>query len=697
MEEEILNEMEKIESENANEIIEIDENEEISNTQYDLEQVEVPKKKKEKKPSKWSKLDKKKKIIIIASASVVVLLIIGLLLYFLVFKKDKNKKPKEPVVVIEKDNYRYEDGKLILLDKDKNELGTYDCENKSENLCYVANFSNEDDFDTNKRVYEDGTAIKNRTDILLDDYVFIYDSSKKENGDVVLYNIDKEKVLDTYNLVKEVKDNQVIVKKDDKYGLIEVTEDEIKENIKNSYDYMGYIEDTDALVVSNNSNYSLVDFEGKELSKSVPGAIKTFDGNNISVKVGNDCYIYGYDGKIKVDKGYDYVRFTDNYAVVADGKKLYVYDKDGNPMNMDGVKISSNTYNTKLIFNENLRQIGKEEAFNVTVTGKTMKIEYDSDAARINLNEGEFNKKLEYISYFEGKLYFYADSEKTELIGNYACNYANSVTEGDEVLGNCFIAKESNILKSGEALDNGYLPIYNKRYVFIADTKTPNTNDNIILYDLKDKKKLATYKSVDASYHNASNMINFEETAGLYVIAKNTSDSYGIINIGNSKINGVIPFKYGDDDKTLNVSFTIVDGYYVFKRSDDTYHIYDAKGNELAKNVNTKYEIVKYKDGYIMVKNNDKYLIYDTNGKVVSNEYKNIIMDTKFYITFDNDGVVGVFKYDNKNDLTSGLEEEIKIDGRDYAKELTYTLRDNILKITYVYNGNTSSVDINVG
>ena len=117
MEEEILEEI----NNNANEIVEIDENEEISNTQYDMEQVNMPKSKKEKKPSKWSKLDKKKKIIIIVSIVIVLLVIVGVILYFLVFKKNNTvDKPKDPVVVIEKDNYRYEDGKLIFIDKDKN-------------------------------------------------------------------------------------------------------------------------------------------------------------------------------------------------------------------------------------------------------------------------------------------------------------------------------------------------------------------------------------------------------------------------------------------------------------------------------------------------------------------------------------------------------------------------------------------------
>lgn len=694
MEEEILEETNK----NANEIIEIDENEEVSNTQYDMEQVNMPKGKKEKKSSNVDK----KKIIIIVSIVLVILIITSILLYFLVFKKDKAPdKSKDPVVVIEKDNYRYEDGKLIFIDNDKNELGSYTCENKSENLCYVANFSNEDSFDSFKRVYENGLPINNRTDIILDNYVFVYDNMKKENGNIIIYDINKEKVLDTISLVKEVKDNKVIFKKDNKYGLIEITEKEINENIKNSYDYMGYIEDTNALVVSNNNNYLLIDFDGKELTKSVPGAIKAFDDNKLSVKVGNNYYVYGYDGKMVIDNSYDYIRFVDNYVIAADGKKLYVYDKDGSPMNMDGVRISSNSYNTKLIFNDNLRQIGKEEAFNASITGKTMRIEYGEEVTRINLNEGLFNKTLEYISYFEGKLYFYKDSEKSEILGSYTCNYANGVSEGDETLGNCFLAKESNIFKSGDKIDSGYIPIYNNRYVFIADTKAPNANDNIILYDLKDKKKVATYKSVDAGYHDITNKVNLITTAGTIVVAKSAEDdAYGVINIAQSSVKGIIPFRIKDSNGNVaskNTSFKMLDNYYMFKRSDDTYHLYDNKGNELTKNVTTKYEIVKYKDGYLMVKNNDKYLIYDKDGKIVSDEYKNIIMENKFYITIDKDNVVGIFKYDSKKDLTRTLEEVIKLDSDDYAKELSYTIKDNILKITYSHDGSTTSVEINIG
>lgn len=124
MEEEILKEIEEKENNKPmNEIVEIDENEEITNTQYDMEKV-IPKKdeKKSKKPSKWSTLSKKTKIIIIVSI-ILVLIIAIVLIYFLVLKKDNNKNDNnDPVVVIEKDNYKYEDGRLIFIDKIKKKL-----------------------------------------------------------------------------------------------------------------------------------------------------------------------------------------------------------------------------------------------------------------------------------------------------------------------------------------------------------------------------------------------------------------------------------------------------------------------------------------------------------------------------------------------------------------------------------------------
>ena len=678
MEEEILKEIEETENNKpTNEIVEIDENEEITNTQYDMEKV-TPKKdeKKSKKPSKWSTLSKKTKIIIIVSI-ILVLIIAIVLIYFLVLKKDNNKNENnDPVVVIEKDNYKYEDGKLIFIDKDKKEIGSYDCTNKNENLCFVAYFSNEDNFDVNKKVYESGLPINIRTDIIKDKYVFIYDDETKEKGNVILYDMSSNKKLEEYSLVKEVKDNYVIVKKDNDYKLISL-DNSLEDAIKTTYDYMGYIEDTNYLVVASNGNYKLIDFEDKEVSKTVPGTIMSFDDKNISVKVGSEYYVYDYSGKVVVNDKYDYIRFANNYIITASGKKLFVYDANGNRMNIEGIRITSDSYNTKLIFNDNLRQVGKEEAFNVVVSNNTMRIEYGEDYTKINLSDGIVSKNIPYISYFGGKLYFYSDEEKSNLIGSYKCEYANDIDESTKELQNCFIAKESNIFTPDKEVKNGYLPIYNNNYVFISDTKSPNANDNIILWDLKNNKKLATYKSVDAGFHDTENVINFITTGGTQVVAKNTSDSYGLINIQTSKVNGIIPFKDQDDAKLINVSFKLLQDNYLVKRSDETYHLYNKKGNEIASKVSTKYEIVEYKYNHLKVKNSDKYLIYDLNGKIVSDEFKNIFMENNFYLSIDSSNILHVFKYENKKDLIS---EEVTIS--DIEKDLNYEVKNDLLIIT---------------
>ena len=274
LDDDILNNVKDEEENNKaeNEIVEIDENEEITNTQYDLNEVtedlkKDKKKKKEKGPSKWSKLTKKQKIIIIVCGILLLLIILILILYFLVFKNaesNDSNEDDEPIVIVEKDNYRYEDGKLIFIDEGKNELGSYECSNKDEDLCYVAYYSNEDEFDIEKQVYENGVPIDFRSDILLNNYVFIYDNSESENGQIQLYNIKNEEVIEDYLLVKKVSDDQVIVKnEDEEYGILKFSVDEVKNIVDFDYDYLGYILETDYVVGANNNNYVLLDLEGE--------------------------------------------------------------------------------------------------------------------------------------------------------------------------------------------------------------------------------------------------------------------------------------------------------------------------------------------------------------------------------------------------------------------------------------------------
>ena len=174
--------------EENNEIIELSKttedtlyDEEVVTTEKE-EEIKIEKKPKKKKKSKKS-LTKKQKIIIICIVSFVILVAAGLLLYFLVFKDNKKEEPKENVV-IQKDNYIYENGSLSLLDKSGKTVGKYECSAKEAEKCYVAKFTLEDNLDTDKYLDNENNPIEENSGIYFNNYIYIYDDEK-----IVLYDI----------------------------------------------------------------------------------------------------------------------------------------------------------------------------------------------------------------------------------------------------------------------------------------------------------------------------------------------------------------------------------------------------------------------------------------------------------------------------------------------------------------------------
>ena len=280
--------------------------------------------------------------------------------------------------------------------------------------------------------------------------------------------------------------------------------------------------------------------------------------------------------------------------------------------------------------------------------------------------------------------------KKKEILGSYQCSYANNLSDSNQMLENCYLGKQSNIVNNNEY--TSYLPIYNNRYVFIADTKSPNANDNIVLYDLKNNKKLATYKSVDAEFESSDTTVNFVNTAGTLVVTKNTSDSFGLINVVSNSVDGVIPFK-DKDTNTTNESIKIVNGYYITKRSDKTNHIYDTKGNEITKNMSIKSDIESFESEHILVKNeNGKYMVFDMNGKVVSSEYDYILIDKEYYVSVDSENILGLYKYDSEENK---IGEKITLDSN-YKDSLNFGIRSNRVVITYKQNNETKVIEVNV-
>ncbi|MCI8575036.1 MAG: hypothetical protein HFI09_01045, partial [Bacilli bacterium] len=232
---------------------------------------------------KWQKLSKPKKAgIIIALLLLIALIITAIVL--LLSKKQEDAPNKEPDIIVKENNYRYENGTLIFLDKNEKEIGKYECQNKDQEKCYVAWNHTEDDFDEPKMVYEDGSSVNIRTHFLLNQYAFVYDNEEKEDGLITLYDFTSNKILDTYALVKEYSafDDKVILKnKANQYGLYELNEEGIESLIPNTYDYLGIIEhnkkENNKIVAKRNNKWYLIDYQDKTLTKALDYEIKDYN------------------------------------------------------------------------------------------------------------------------------------------------------------------------------------------------------------------------------------------------------------------------------------------------------------------------------------------------------------------------------------------------------------------------------------
>ena len=214
-------------------------------TKEEMKKEEPPKKQNiwEKLKQWWQSLDKKKKIIFVLIVSLIVLLIVGILVFF-ILKKDEPSSSLTPDVILEKDNYRYENGTLILTDKDGQELGKYECVNKDEKLCEVAFLTQDTVMDTVRLENEKNETLSLRSPIYQNRFVFIKDTKDENTKSFVLYDLKEQKVISTvYDVLTSYSyDNEIIVKNEEsKYGLIKITSDEVKTLIPMTYDELHII------------------------------------------------------------------------------------------------------------------------------------------------------------------------------------------------------------------------------------------------------------------------------------------------------------------------------------------------------------------------------------------------------------------------------------------------------------------------
>ena len=622
---------------------------------------EKDKKSKDKKGNKnkkslkdrWSDLPKNKKIIVIVSCVLILVLLIVLLIILLSPKKENPKPEIKDDIVFAKDNYKYQNGFLTIYDDSENSLGTYECENKDEKLCYVAYLNNDEDpFDITINKYQDDTLIKTRSSVYSDRFVFIFDQSSEKENSIKLYDMQDNSVIGEYNGLKsypvENKNIVVLKNKDDKYGLFEFSNQKLNTLIDFNYQFMGLIDkESDNLVVVRDANgYMLVDYDGNSKSKAFTNDIVNYNDKYIIVKNSSKKYsVYDYEGE-EYNKNYNYIKFlSDDYLAVVKDNNLYVRDFEEHKYNEEGLELTNDSYNKVNIYDDNKKLVSSTFAFDYELhekilTFKLMNSDNTTREEKIDLGEGDISKNYKYYSYFNNKLYFYDNEDKKNLIGSYECHNANS-TSGDKFT-NCLAAKDSAFNDSyinPYVERNAIIALYNKRFVFIYDVPelSNESNTEIKFYDLSQNKIIGTYSALDANMPNDTNDLTLIDTNNVKIIAKLKSGNYGVIEI-NSK-DAVVAHKFE---------------YKHIERAGNNYIVQLGNGNWqiIYSNNYTSNEfpgkIMNFENNHLVIKNGDKVYIYKSDGyalletgfnyiDISNSKYFGAVLNNKLYV-YDYDG-----------------------------------------------------------
>ena len=644
---------------------------------------EKDKKKKENIIDKFKKLPKKTKIIIIVSSVIVLLLIIGLILFLVLRKpKEEDDTPKEEVIVNES-TYTYKNGTLIIYDSAKNTLGEYECTNKDEELCYVAYYENNlDDFNTMEIYKEDEILLDRSTNY--GDLIFIYDNPEAKDGEITLYNLkDKEEVA-KYKNIKKVNEELAIVN-DDNYKLVSLKDNKVT-TIAEDYTYMAYEDDfkSDRVVGSKDDKYYLLDFNGKVLTSKLDSNVVMYSNSYIVLRNSDAYKVVDYQNKAILEDA-EYALLYDKFIVSIEDQKLYLKSYEGFNYNLDGVKLSTRSYKPTKKYDKDNNLVSEEEAFNLEVNGNTIVVHKEDGDKTIDLLEGENSKAKNYYSYYDGKLYFYSDEEKKELIGTYPCENKNTSTNSDGIFSTCDVAIQSNFSNNYKTSDTsfGLVPIYYNRFVFVSDNSNLTSEDSkvIYLYDLKNKRKLGSYSEVDAGTKENFGNVNVDTN----ILAKNKDGKFGMITLESSGVSATYRsdynFKVTKMERFGKDVIVLKDGKWEVLSSDGT-----SKGGFNGK-------ILDYLDKYYLIEDNGKVRVYNLEGlkDIGKDGYDYVKLTTSFYV-YVNNGNLGVKNYEGSSLLLDDEEVTIPVAVTDYNKNLRISIVGSKGTIT-ILNGNGETLE----
>ena len=585
--------------------------------------------------TKFKNLSKKKKIIVIAS---IVLLFIGAGVgtYFLVRKKTKPVVKEE--IVIEKDNFIYKNGNLIFLDPSGDEIGEYKCKLADADKCYVA-FYDLDDVDLNitKYKYEDNSDVLIRSVIYNHRYVFVQDDE-----DIIFYDIEEKKDIETLQSIRKASDDTVIIKNEEElYGAYEFDNDSYVEHIKPVYNDLNYFKDK--YIFKEDDMYGVFGY-GEILTKSnIPNKIVDLNMDLLILKVGDVHVISNYEGE-QDDHIYDYVKLEDDLLFLINNNKLTIRDYNFNKVNEERINLSNKFYNHEYIFDKkSYKKLKEEKAFEYITEQMNLKVVVGNKEYNYNLFETALNAQYSFVNYINGKLYIYKDEAKDMLLHAYTCNNKNDVTKSSKAFENCFIAKEKILLNRAlTGASNGFVPIYNERYVFINDSKPLALTQNILLLDMNTEKTVGPYNNIDAGFHDTSGIF-MVEPENVLIMAENTNKKFGLFKINKSGLTSVLTFKYN------SIKYLVND---ILAYDGSEYVLHKETGEKITSSSN---EIVSYMNDYVVIKTSgNQYRVDSIAGTVISQPFKYVILGKNYFAGLKDNNEIEIYKYtDPSNNILS--------------------------------------------
>lgn len=609
---------------------------------------QVNKEKSGKGSKKKLNLTKKQKIILIVVSAIILVALLSLIIYLLLPKKvEEPPQDPTPSITIDNGNYQYQDGTLIFLNDQKTQIGTYECEEKNEEACYVAYLDNDlDDVNATKNVYEDDTNVKFRSQIFHNRYVFLVDGSST----IKLYDILENKTVNEYSSLKYYEtlgsDYVILKNTNNSYGIVEITSNEIKTVIDFTYDNLISLSKKDnILIAKKNNKYYLIDLNNKVLTKSTNKEIYDYNNKYLVLKYNNNYSLVTYNNETIYDN-YNYIGLVnDEYVSLVSDGYVYIRDYEKNKYNEVGFNLYNTNYSGLNVYNKDGVEKSSTYAYKTNVNNDTLTIfiknNNGTEEKALNLKDGKVSKSISYYSNFDGILYFYSDIEKTNLLGSYTCTNKNDFTSSEE-LKNCKIASnysfDDNFKNNKNGLlANEILPIIDNRYVFINDDMNGSDGEAKV-YDLYKKNTLATYKHISIGTHSTT--LEFVPKLD-NIIVKNKSDKFGVINIDSNGITKTYDFVY---DRMERI------GTYIEVAKNNKYQIlFNSDSSSIA----LSSKIYDFSGKYFVVKNNESFEIYSDNGddnpkKITKKSYKVIkLVGESLYLAIDNDNKVHVYLYDN--------------------------------------------------